>query len=1114
TARTTLARDEAGDYTLTDPDTRLIRHFTAPPATGPGGDGDAWLAQITDRNHHTITVDRTDDGTPQALVHSAGHHLALTVTDGRITALTLAGANGEPPRLLMAYGYTDGDLTTVTKPSGATLTFAYDHHRRVTAWIDSNNRRYDYAYDDQDRCIAEGGEAGHVQLTLTYTDPDPDTGHRVTTLTTAAGHTTRHLIDAHSRVLATTDPLGHTTRHTYDTRGNPLTHTDPLGRTTHLTYDDNHRLTTLTRPDGSEVRTERDALGLPTELTGPDGTRRKQEFDDRGNRTAVTDPAGHTTRFAYDAHGRLVAVTDALGAVTTVRSDPAGLPLEVTDPLGGTTRYDRDALGRPVRVTDPLGAETRLDWTADGQLARRTGPDGGTESWTYDGEGNRTSHTDPLGQVTSFTYTHFDLPAARTGPDGAHYAFAHDAELRLTQVTNPQGLTWSYAYDAAGRLISETDFDGRVRTYARDPAGQITVRTNALGETITLERDPLGRVTAKDVAGEVTTYAYDSGGRMIRATGPDSELIYQYDRRGQIKTELADGRTTTYAYDALGRRARRTTPTGRVTTYGYDAAGRPTHLTAAGHRVSFVHDRAGRETERIFGDTLTLASGHDAAGRLSTQRLAAGGRVLNDRVYTYRADGHVTSLDDTLRGFRRFDLDAAGRVTEVTAADWTESYAYDVAGNQTSATWPEGRADGGASGARVHAGTRMLRAGANSYTYDGAGRLVARTKTRLSRKADTWRYSYNADDQLTAVTTPDGTRWRYRYDPLGRRVSKERMAADGKGVDGTGADGTGFDGTGIGGTGIGGTGVAERITFTWDGTVLAEQTTSHPERLPHPVTLTWDHRGLTPLAQTERLTEETTQREIDSRFFAIATDLIGTPTELVGESGDIAWRTRTTLWGNTTWNADATTYTPLRFPGQYYDPETGLHYNHHRYYDPRTARYTTPDPLGLAPAPNPAVYVHNPLTWADPLGLTPYPPKGEHSNPFGHRTDAERAAFEAAGVPYGETPIAEWTVTGDKSLKHVPGYTYSSEATHWGNFRQFETDQGSRVIVEHTHDPAGQHFHAGKPKIDDSRELVNFGWDNGRVQRGDGSFGYPEDMERYGKINKPGGDHHFFYVEK
>ncbi|MFD0528947.1 RHS repeat-associated core domain-containing protein [Kitasatospora arboriphila] len=108
---------------------------------------------------------------------------------------------------------------------------------------------------------------------------------------------------------------------------------------------------------------------------------------------------------------------------------------------------------------------------------------------------------------------------------------------------------------------------------------------------------------------------------------------------------------------------------------------------------------------------------------------------------------------------------------------------------------------------------------------------------------------------------------------------------------------------------------------------------------------------------------------------------MGTPTELVDPTGDaVCWRTTPTLWGNTTWPSDSTTYTPLRFPGQYFDPETRLHYNLNRYYDPETARYTTPDPLGLAPAPNPDTYVHNPHTWSDPLGLSPHRTKPRIEN--------------------------------------------------------------------------------------------------------------------------------------
>jgi len=64
---------------------------------------------------------------------------------------------------------------------------------------------------------------------------------------------------------------------------------------------------------------------------------------------------------------------------------------------------------------------------------------------------------------------------------------------------------------------------------------------------------------------------------------------------------------------------------------------------------------------------------------------------------------------------------------------------------------------------------------------------------------------------------------------------------------------------------------------------------------------------------------------------------------------------------------------PLRFPGQYYDEESGLHYNRHRYYDPETGQYLSPDPIGLAGGVRPQGYVDNPLSWIDPLGLATCP---------------------------------------------------------------------------------------------------------------------------------------------
>ncbi|MFE9031427.1 RHS repeat-associated core domain-containing protein [Streptomyces iakyrus] len=120
---------------------------------------------------------------------------------------------------------------------------------------------------------------------------------------------------------------------------------------------------------------------------------------------------------------------------------------------------------------------------------------------------------------------------------------------------------------------------------------------------------------------------------------------------------------------------------------------------------------------------------------------------------------------------------------------------------------------------------------------------------------------------------------------------------------------------------------------------------------------------------TNRALLQTDQDEVDRRFYAIVIDLVSTTTELVDEEARIAWRARTTLWGTPVGGFAGAGRLPLRFPGQYHAPETGLHRNFRHYYDPENARYISPDPLGLAPATNHHGYVPDPLRWTDPWGL-------------------------------------------------------------------------------------------------------------------------------------------------
>ncbi|WP_251057312.1 putative T7SS-secreted protein [Streptomyces sp. ISL-94] len=943
-----LERTPDGDWTLSDPTTGHIRRFT-PPDGDPDADGIAPIAQLEDRNGNLITFEYDHAGTPLGMAHSGGYHLRFETAEGRITALHLTGG----PRVL-AYGYTDGNLTEVVNSSGRPLRFTYDERSRITSWTDTNNRRYHYAYDERDRCIAEGGAVGHMALTLAYSEADPGTGLRVTAATTGSGHTRRYLVDDAYRVVARIDELGATVRYEYDRQGRLLAETDALGLTTRRTYDARGLLTELVRPDGRRGRMEYDDLGLPVKVVGDDGRVFRQTYDERGNRTSLTSPSGVTKTAEYGERGQLLSLTDALGAVTRIECDGSGLASRVTDPLGAVSRFERDAFGRVVRFTDPLGAVTRMDWTVEGRPARRIAPDGSEQSWTYDGEGNCLSRTDALGGRTLFEYTDFDLLSARTGPDGLRYAFDYDGELRLTRVTGPQGLSWDYAYDPAGRLRSESDFDGRTVAYGYDAAGRLVSRADDGAEPVTFAYNPLGQTVRKQSADGVTEYEYDVFDELAAATSPDgTRLTRLRDRHGRLLSETVDDRTLTYGYDELDRRAVRTTPGGAESRWAFDAAGRRSTLTTSGRTVAFDRDAAGREVSRTVGSAATVFDQLDELGRITGQQVVGrDGALLQRRGYTYRADGRLAGSEDALGGARTFERDAVGRITAVRAEGWTERYAYDEAGNQCAASWPDGHPGAEARGERAYQGTRIVRAGAVRYEHDARGRVVLRRKVRLSRKPDIWRYTWDADGRLTGVVTPDGTRWRYRHDALGRRTSKQRLADDGR--------------------------VAEETLFTWDESTLCEQTTAvaasasgEPERDGRSVVVSWDHNGLHPLAQTERIVADATQETVDERFFAIVTDLIGTPKELVGENGEIAWRVRATLWGATAWNRDATAYTPLRFPGQYYDPETGLHHNYFRTYDPETARYLSPDPLGLGPAPNPATYVLDPLTWTDYLGLAP-----------------------------------------------------------------------------------------------------------------------------------------------
>ncbi len=133
-------------------------------------------------------------------------------------------------------------------------------------------------------------------------------------------------------------------------------------------------------------------------------------------------------------------------------------------------------------------------------------------------------------------------------------------------------------------------------------------------------------------------------------------------------------------------------------------------------------------------------------------------------------------------------------------------------------------------------------------------------------------------------------------------------------------------------------------------------------------------------------------------------DHLNTPTSLTDEAKQVVWDAVREPFGKTELAASSVTNN-LRFPGQFEDAETGLHYNYFRDYDPGTGRYVESDPIGLDGGVNTFAYgLSSPERWADPSGLY---------IGFWHRTFTESAALMAGMSAVAARELAQAVVDVD-----------------------------------------------------------------------------------------------------
>jgi RHS repeat-associated protein len=716
-------------------------------------------------------VSHTDDhGQITSYAYSGGR--LTTITDPSGQSLTFgydaAGKIGEVSDSTgreVTYTYTaDGDLDTVTDPLNGVTDYAYDSQRRLKSIKDPRDVTYlENVYDGQDRVIEQTDGEGNV-WTLAYEEGQ-------TEVTEPEGGTTTYLFDELRRTESKTNQLGHTTSYTYDDRGNVETETrpggavwtydydaagnmtsaiDPMGGEREMTYDGSNQLTSYTDPRDQNWTFDWTGRDM-TLITDPLDGETELTYNAAGQLLTVTDPNNHTTTYTYDGAGNLTSVTDPLSHATTYGYNPRGFLTSVTEPGKDPETYTRNALGDLLSRTTPEGHETSYDYDENGALIGVVDP--ALNEWTIERDGMERpiSYTDPLDQETSVTYNDNLNPVTVTDRRNETTTYTYDLSNQLTSVERPEGGTWELSYDARGNRDEVTNPRENTTTYEFD-----------LNDRMTEANEPLSTTTA---------YGYDSADNMTSITDPRSNVTeFSYDELGRMSAiEQPLGKITGFLYDPAGNLVSRITAEDAL-VYDYDGADRLLEVNDGTDVLrSFAYDDADRLTEATDAQSKTLEIGYDDDDNVIALDDDRGQAVARD----FDSRGNlVESIDG--RGTVQYAWDELNRMDSLTDPDLDEiGFAYDPEGNLTETELPNGvtttntfDGDGRMTSTSSEDTTPSVLQ-AFDYTYDAAGNRISQT----DRNDDETTYVYDALDRLTEFDPPAGPAVSYGYDHAGNRTS-------------------------------------------------------------------------------------------------------------------------------------------------------------------------------------------------------------------------------------------------------------------------------------------------------------------------------------------------------
>ncbi len=345
-----------------------------------------------------------------------------------------------------------------------------------------------------------------------------------------------------------------------------------------------------------------------------------------------------------------------------------------------------------------------------------------------------------------------------------------------------------------------------------------------------------------------------------------------------------------------------------------------------------------------------------------------------------------------------------------------DHYGYDRAGNLLGGEHPG-----------PVMSNRLPGYGSERYSYNEWGEL----ETRRGQE-----YRWNAQGQLTTVISSN-SRTHYRYDALGRRISKVSAGGHTRQAE------------------------RSRTEFIWEGYRLLQEIPAGGERR----TYLYDaEQPYTPAASV-------TGRKGYQQVWYYHTDPAGTVQEVTKADGTLVWAGYHAAFGEMRADISGSREyypQPLRMPGQYFDEETGLHYNLFRYYAPECGRFISQDPIGLRGGLNLYAYAPNPLKYIDPLGLTTCHGTTAQGNPHYSGTDKP--------LTTGATPNSIYTHIDPKTGKAVQNAIYDSNGSVIGHvdFKNHGIESGHYHEFPIPGNPASGHG-AGKPH--NPYSTIPSGWD-------------------------------------